>query len=78
MLKYVTVKSCIFCSKLQYSDDHNFVNKKVLVLNDEILFADNKKWLFEPNDAIFTISDYNYTFQENPEKRLILRRKRKK
>ena len=28
MLKYVTVKSCIFCSKLQYSDDHRFVNKK--------------------------------------------------
>ena len=28
MLKYVTVKSCIFCSKLQYSDDHHFVNKK--------------------------------------------------
>ena len=28
MHKYVTVKSCIFCSKLQYSDDHHFVNKK--------------------------------------------------
>ena len=28
MHKYMTVKSCIFCSKLQLSDDHHFVNKK--------------------------------------------------
>ena len=28
MHKYVLVKSCIFCSKLQYSDDHHFVHKK--------------------------------------------------
>ena len=60
--KQMTVKGCKVCSKLQCSAAHDFVHKKVLVLNEEILFSNNKNWLFEPNDAIFTFSDYNYTF----------------
>ena len=60
--KQMTVKSCKVCSKLRCSAAQDFVHKKVLVLIGEILFSNNKNWLFEPNDAIFTFSGYNYAF----------------
>ena len=53
----------------RYSDAHHFVNKKVLVPNDDVLFADNKRLLFEPNDPIFYVFYFVLRFfQNSPEK----------
>ena len=63
MKKYVTKK--VIADRVQ---NHSvqmlmiLLTKQVPVLIEEILFSHNKNWLFEPNDAIFTFSGYNYTF----------------
>ena len=69
MHKYMTVKSCIFCSNYSFQMIIILLTKKVLVLIEEILFSTYKNWLFEPNDGFFYVfSLLLHFFQDSPEK----------